>query len=98
VAFPQLNTADLGGSVRLLFQWLRTKPHLDAELVKGVALVSGVTLPVPHRLGREPSGWAIVRKRGFADIKDLQDSNLSPGLTLALQSNANVTVDLLVFA
>lgn len=65
-------------------------------LLKEVSLVNGANV-INHKLGRKLQGWAIVRKRASADIYDTQDTNNKPSLTLLLQSNANVTVDLYVF-
>lgn len=72
-------------------------PYLDGVLLKSVALVTGSTNHVPHKLGRALTGWFAVRWRASATVYDAQDANTTPSLTLDLIVSANVTVDLWVF-
>lgn len=69
----------------------------DSFIVKNVSLISGQITRVNHQLDRKLAGWKIVRQRGSAIIWDSQDTNLSPNLTLWLNTSANVIVDLEVF-
>lgn len=70
---------------------------LQSLILPNIQLVIGPNV-INHKLGRKLQGWKIVRKRGPAtDIYDQQDNNASPALTLALNSNAIVNVDIEVF-
>lgn len=71
-------------------------PLNSVLILKNVKLGSGVN-SVDHLLQRKLEGWFIVRKRGSADIYDIQDTNQSSHLTLKLNSSAPVSVDLAVF-
>ncbi len=71
-------------------------PATNPVLLKSVHLVNGTTL-VDHRLGKNLTGWMIVRIRAAATIYDTQDTNPHQDRTLRLVSNAAVVVDLLVF-
>lgn len=76
-------------------------PLLDNPITKGlilenVQLVSG-TNTINHKLGRKLKGWWIVRQRAAAAIYDTQDTNPTPAVNLKLTSDANVSVDILVF-
>lgn len=69
----------------------------DSFIVKSVSLVPGQITRVNHQLDRKLAGWKVVRQNNQADIWDSQDDNLSPNLTLWLNTSANVIVDLEVF-
>lgn len=69
----------------------------DGLLLKSVVLSTGVINAVEHKLGRELSGWIIVRKRANAQVWDSQDTNIFKTKSLALECSANVTIDLWVF-
>lgn len=74
------------------------KDSLDVSLIKNVRLLPGIVNKVPHLLGRNLSGFIVVRNHGgYAVLTDQQDSNSSPDLLLYLTTPAAVTVDLLVF-
>lgn len=68
-------------------------PQSQAILLKGVALINGTTI-VSHKLGRVPQGWIVVDANAAATIYRSADFNET---TLALTSNAAVTVTLEVF-
>ena len=76
---------------------LITNIALNSTILTEVILVAGQVNKIPHTLGRNLSGWQVIRKRAAADIYDTQDINRSPNLLLYLWTTANVTVDLLVF-
>ena len=69
---------------------------LSGVLLTNVALVSGDN-SVNHKLGKTLTGWIVVRKRAAADIYDKQGTNATPTQTLALNTSADVMVDLYVF-
>lgn len=74
------------------------KDQLDSTIVKDVVLLPGVVNKVPHMLGRQLTGYVVVRCHGgFPVIYDVQDTNKTPHLLLYLMSATNITVDLLVF-
>lgn len=69
---------------------------LDGGLLKNVSLISGQNA-VNHLLGRNLTGWFLVRKRGSSDVWDTQDVNATPHLTLLLNAASAVEVDIYVF-
>lgn len=71
-------------------------PINSGQILKSVSLVVG-TNSINHLLGRKLQGWFLVRQRALAEIYDAQDSNLTQAITLALVSDAVVTVDIFVF-
>lgn len=72
-------------------------PIIDGVLIKCACLNASTVTAVEHKLGREPLGWIIVRKRGDARIWDLQDDNTSKKRTLALVASHRVCVDIWIF-
>lgn len=68
----------------------------QSNILSGVILINGTTV-VNHLLGRQLTGWKIVRQNALAAIYDSQDSNQTPQLTLVLISDAVVTVSIEVF-
>ncbi len=71
-------------------------PIVDSIILKNIHLAIGDT-SVDHKLSRKLIGWIVIRQRAAASIFDYQDINKTPTLTLALHSDADVIVDLLVF-
>lgn len=71
-------------------------PINQGIILKSIVLTTGENT-INHKLGRPLQGWFLVRQRALASIYDKQDTNTYPQLSLILQSNANVTVDLFVF-
>lgn len=76
-------------------------PIIQLPLNKGlirqsITLTTGSNT-INHLLGRKLQGWFLVRQRAAANIYDDQDNNQSPGITLVLVSDADVTVDIYVF-
>lgn len=83
-------------------QWASAiNPLLALPLTRGVQLkeVPLVVGPnvINHRLGRKLQGWIITRKRAAGSFYDTQDINQSPELTLNLNSDAAVIVDIWVY-
>ncbi len=103
---PPLKKIDLGNqavnklqeNVRILTNEIIGKQILDGILLTKVSLTTGVTNPVDHKLGRQPLGWLVLRKRATADIWDTQDTNTNnKNGTLFLRCSADVVVDLWIF-
>lgn len=69
---------------------------LGGNILQSISLNTG-TNTINHKLGRNLSGWQIVRQRAAASIFDTQDTNQTPNLTLTLTSSAPVVCDLYVF-
>lgn len=65
-------------------------------VLPNVALTVGSNV-INHRLGKNLTGWSIIRQRGPASIWDLQDTNSMPTLTLILETDTAVTVDIEVW-
>lgn len=72
---------------------LLKNPANNGSILPNVTLVTGDNV-INTLLGRKLVGWSIVRKRSAADIYDKQDTNLTPQLTLVLNSSAPCVVDL----
>ena len=80
------------------FQQILGKDQLDSSIVSNIKLVPGIVNSVPHTLGRNLTGWIVIRNHGIAtNIIDLQDTNKSPNLLLNLVVSVKCMVDLLVF-
>lgn len=69
---------------------------VNGQLLQNQSLINGVTV-VNHKLGRKLVGWFIVGINGAASVYDSQATNQTPQLTLVLNSNAAVSVNLWVF-
>ncbi len=97
VKLSELPLQKLQDNTRAVLDTVTNKEILDGILLKGLPLVSGSTNEVNHKLGRQPQGWIIVRKRAQADVWDLQDLNTNPSATLSLACSSDVTIDIWVF-
>lgn len=73
-----------------------SNPLIQGHILKNVNLKVGVNT-VPHKLGRKLIGWNTVRVRGLCQLYDEQDTSGLPELFLTLVSDADVSVDILVF-
>lgn len=74
-----------------------TKPGLDFELLEDIALTTGSTNLVKHKLGRKVRGFRIVDANAASTY--YRDTASTADLTnfLPLVVSANVTVDIEVF-
>jgi hypothetical protein len=79
-----------------IFQTYSNKVQNDSVILTSIQLKIG-TNQITHTLGRNLSGWSLVRQRGLANIYDTQDNNPNPKTYLQLFSSAAVSVDILVF-
>lgn len=75
---------------------LIANPLMQGLSLTNVPLLSGYNL-INHTLGRPLVGWFVTRLRAPASIYDLQDSNTTPQYNLALESSADVVVDIYVY-
>lgn len=78
-------------------QPLLNNPTLNGTLVINQSLIAGQDNLVEHKLNRKITGFYITRKRGPADVWDLQDTNKLPTSTLLLRCSADVSIDLWVY-
>lgn len=91
--------ADLATVQRNLVRVLQpifNTPTLGGNLLVNQPLLVGENT-INHGLGRQLNGWQIVRQRAQASIWDTQDNNKTPALTLLLNSDTVVHVDIYVF-
>jgi hypothetical protein len=100
--FKKLNTDNLmvtrlQENIDQQFVQITNREILSGLLLKNISLLTGSVNEIDHKLNRKPNGWFIVRKRGTADIWDTQDANNKPELTLLLNSDSNVNIDLWIF-
>lgn len=70
------------------------KPLIDGLLLEDVALAAIATNQVPHKLGRLPRGWIVVKRSSGAVI---YDNVAADDKFLTLNSSAAATVTLWVF-
>lgn len=101
MSLPIYQTSDKNFSL-MQTQWSsQLNPIIGASLPAGhvipnVVLNIGNT-SINHLLGKNLTGWFLVRQRSAAQVYDAQDGNQQSALTLILVSNAKVTVDVFVF-
>lgn len=101
MSLPTFNTTDKPFSL-MQSNWasqlnpILANPTNNSSILKNIQLIVG-TNTINHLLGKNLTGWNIVRKRGPAEIYDNQDTNQMPNLTLTLISDASVSVDIEVF-
>jgi hypothetical protein len=81
---------------------IASRQILDGRLIEDVKLEQGKVKVLPHNLGRELSGWLVVRKSANANIWDGQISSPTPARTLTLHNSlstlgSTMTVSLWVF-
>lgn len=74
-----------------------SSPIATPVLLKNQVITTGAVNVINHGLQRPLIGWIPIRVRAQATLWDTQDVNQSPNLSLFLNSDANVTIDLLVF-
>jgi hypothetical protein len=80
------------------FNSIEKNPLLGTlNIVKTVVLNSGIDTYVDHKLNRVVTGWIIINKNAFGDVKQSSTSNPIPKSSIILQSNATITVDILFF-
>lgn len=80
------------------FSSIEKNPLLgNLNIIKSVVLSSGVDTYVDHKLNRAVTGWIIINKNGFGDVKQSSTTNPVPKSSIILQSNATITVDILFF-
>jgi hypothetical protein len=72
-------------------------PMANSTILTKVTLTAGSVTQVPTLINRNIQGWYIIRLRANAVVWDSQDANTSSTQTLALNTTANVVVDLVVF-
>jgi hypothetical protein len=70
---------------------------IQGRVLTNVKLLASTNNIVNHKLNRNLLGWTIIRQRSQAQIWDSQDSNPNPSLTLLLNTNLDVLVDIWVF-
>lgn len=70
-------------------------PVISGQLLTSISVGTGAT-QVPHKLGRKPIGWSLVRLRANAVVWDEQDAETRQDLFLRLRASTPVVVDLLV--
>lgn len=74
-----------------------SQPISQGLLLKDVTLASGDNT-INHKLGRKLQGWFPTRfQSAFAQLYDKQNTNQMTDLTLVLNANGAVVVDLFVF-
>lgn len=79
------------------FDELPTKfPLLNGAFVEDVEITSSDT-PINHKLSRNITGWAVVRKDAQGDVWESATVNPRPRDQVILKSSATVTVTLYFF-
>jgi hypothetical protein len=96
MAFQDANLMKLQENIHLAIDPLTGSHIVQGNLVKNITINTSPTT-ISHGLEDAPVGWIIIRKRGAADIWDLQETNPLEKKLLILQASNQVTVDLWVF-
>ena len=84
-------------NVEQVFSSVLTNPILDYTIIKEATISTGQANLISHKLGREPFGFIVIRKRADARIWDNQDNNTFKKQTIDIRSSADVVVDLFIF-
>lgn len=100
-SFRRINVKDkdlrlVQDSVDKVFNVLLEKDILDGRLIKNIGL-SSTPVSIDHKLGREVSGWILVRNSADARVWDDQASNTLPSTSLILVASAITVVSIWVF-
>jgi hypothetical protein len=74
-----------------------SNPIAACIILQNVILTTGSVNQVPIMIGRTLQGWFIVRQNAQANIWDSQATETSPTEFLALNTTANVTVNIAIF-
>ena len=96
-AFKDKDLSKLQTNVEQALNPVLISSIIDGVLIKNVCLEPSKRNEVLHKLGREPLGYIIVRKRKDSRIWDLQDTNTAPKRTFTLACSHEVTVDIWFF-
>jgi hypothetical protein len=93
------NINDVQNNIAQAISQILGKDQLDSNIITNFLLLENITNHVPHGLGRKLQGFYIIRNHGGYShlVRDLQDLNLSPNLTLDLTTEIQITVDILCF-
>lgn len=75
---------------------LLANPLSSMVILKDVVLATGSNT-INHRLNRVLQGWMVIRQNAVANLYDDQDQNPLQNKTLILVTDADVTVNLIVF-
>lgn len=78
-------------NVRALLEPIAATPHLNGNLIQGVA-VSGNTIRVPHNLGRRYQNYQIHKANGPLQVWDLPADNTMPDTYLVLRYSGTATL------
>jgi hypothetical protein len=70
---------------------------IDGVHLKGIFLAASTVTQVAHKLNRKAAGWILVRKSANANVWEPASQVPLASSTIALESDADVTIDLWVF-
>lgn len=84
-------------SLATVFGAVLAKEIIDGNLLENVALVSGSTNLVEHKLGKPVSGYIVVKRNSNQAVWDSEGSNTKKNNYLQLEASGSVTVSLWVF-
>lgn len=68
----------------------------NGTILNSVSLSAGAN-QVPHKLGKNLTGWYMVRQRSAATFYDTQDTGAQKSVFLYLNASAACVVDIYVF-
>lgn len=84
-------------NVQTMFKYLNLSVLKDAMLLENVSIDTGLSVGIPHKLGRKPKGYIVVKQNAEANIWFSDTTENLEKLYLTLNSSANVIVSLIVF-
>jgi hypothetical protein len=70
---------------------------LDTVLIRNVTITAGSSNLIAHKLGRDFIGFYPTRPNAAAKIFEDTSAGADPAVFIALDSDVNVTTDLVVF-
>lgn len=70
-----------------------TSEIINGLIIKDIEVLTGTTKTIPHKLGRAPNGYAIIKRNANSQVWNgvINKKNIE------LNSSANVTISLWVF-
>lgn len=99
-AFKRVNTTNpeinrLQESVNNVFKQILDQQILSSNIITNIRLTSSSTTSIDTKLSEPIKGWIIIRKDTNSSI--WENRGLTNNRTLALECDADVIIDLLVF-
>lgn len=83
--------------IKVIFASIFVKEILDGQIIANVDLTAGVSVSVPHKLGRIYNGYIVIKQNAHGTTYDDAAANIDNKSYIYIRASANMTVDLWVF-